>query len=171
MLVSSLTLMLSYACYFYQDLCFGPRNYYSLTPFLILLTVRGLLALPGWLGARGFDAKRSEATVSLLLWLSIIYMLCFSLPPLVKKYSGDYWWVTDKIHKAVKAQGISNAVVFIDVWHPPGITEPNRIPYGSGFQFNSFPALVGQLTRASRSAKSSSTDKAKVDGMLKRMKS
>ena len=137
MLSSSLTLMVSYFLYFYQDLCFGPRNYYSLTPFLIILTARGFFALPNWLREKGFDAKRSEATLYLLLFLSIIYMVSFSLPSLVKKYSNDYWWVTDKIHKAVKAQGITNAIVFIDVWYPPGITEPNHIPYGSGFQFNS----------------------------------
>ncbi len=65
-----------------------------------------------------------------------IYSLS-SLPSLIKKYSSDYWWVTDKIHKAVEAEGIHNAIVFIDVWYPPGVTEPNRIPYGSGFQFNS----------------------------------
>ena len=137
MLSSSLTLMVSYAFYFYQDLCFGPRNYYSLTPFLIMFTARGVLELPNWLRERGFDAKRSEATLYLILFFSIIYMLSFSLPSLIKKYSNDYWWVTNKIHKAVKAQSISNAIVFIDVWYPPGITEPNRIPYGSGFQFNS----------------------------------
>jgi hypothetical protein len=64
-------------------------------------------------------------------------MMSFTFPSLVKKYSNDYWWVTDKIHKEVIKQGITNAIIFIDVWHPPGITEPNHIPYGSGFQFNS----------------------------------
>ena len=137
MLFSSLTLMVSYAFYFYQDLCFGPRNYYSLVPFLAILTARGFLALPGWLREKGFDLKRSAATLYILLFLCILSMVSFSLPPLLKKYSNDYWWVTGKIHRAVKAEGISNAIVFIDVWHPPGITEPNRIPYGSGFQFNS----------------------------------
>ena len=137
MLFATLSLMGGYALYFYQDLCFGPRNYYSLTPFLILLTVRGFLAVPGWLRERGFDAKRSEATLYILLFLCIMYMFSSSLPSLIKKYSSDYWWVTDKIHKAVEADGIHNAIVFIDVWYPPGVTEPNRIPYGSGFQFNS----------------------------------
>lgn len=137
MLCATLSIMGGYALYFYQDLCFGPRNYYSLTPFLILLTVRAFLALPGWLRERGFDAKRSEATLYILLFVCIVYLFAFSLPPLIKKYSNDYWWVTDKIHREVTSQGIRDAIVFIDVWYPPGITEPNHIPYGSGFQFNS----------------------------------
>jgi hypothetical protein len=99
--------------------------------------VRGFLALPNWLEERGFDRRRTETSLYLLLFLCFLYVLLFSLPPLIKKYSNDYWWITDKIHTAIKKQGITNAVVFIDVWHPPHITKPNPIPYGSGFQFNS----------------------------------
>ena len=136
-LFSSMTLISSYFFYYYQDLCFGPRFYYSTTPLMIILTVRGFLALPEWLQKKGFDRRRTEASLYLLLFLCFLYMLSYSLPSLIKKYSNDYWWVTNKIHNAVKKQGITNAVVFIDVWHPPHITEPNLIPYGSGFQFNS----------------------------------
>ena len=136
-LTSSLTLITSYFFYYYQDLCFGPRFYYSLTPFMIILTVRCFLELPTWLQEKGFDRNRTEASLYLFLMLCILYMMSFTFPSLVKKYSNDYWWVTDKIHKEVIKQGITNAIIFIDVWHPPGITEPNYIPYGSGFQFNS----------------------------------
>jgi 4-amino-4-deoxy-L-arabinose transferase-like glycosyltransferase len=132
-----ISLVAGYFFYYYQDLCFGPRFYYSALPFLIILTVRGVLALPEWLHNKGFDRRRAEATLYLLLLLCFLFMFSFSLPSLIRKYSNDYWWVTDKIHKAVRAQGIYNAIVFIDVWYPPGITEPNLISYGSGFQFNS----------------------------------
>jgi hypothetical protein len=64
-------------------------------------------------------------------------MASFSFPSLIKKYSNDYWWVTDQIHEAVEKQKITNAIVFIDCWHPPDTTKPNLIYYGSGFQFNS----------------------------------
>jgi hypothetical protein len=64
-------------------------------------------------------------------------MFSFSLPQLVKKYSNDYWWVTDKLHTAVQKQSLTNAVVFVDCWHPPDVTQPNLLYYGSGFQFNS----------------------------------
>ncbi len=133
----SLVLIVSYFFYFYQDLCFGPRNFYSLLPFAVLLTVRGFLELPKWLALRGLDKRKTEATLFCLLLLFVFYTISLSIPSLINKYSDDYWWITDKIHKEVTKQGITNAIVFIDVWHPPGINQPNLIPYGSGFQFNS----------------------------------
>ena len=136
-LSSCVSVIIVYFFYWYQDLCFGPRFYYSLLPFMVIFTVRGFLELPNWLEKKGGDRHKIEASLFLLLFLCILYTLSFSLPSLIKKYSNDYWFVTDKIHTAVKKQGITNAVVFIDVWHPPHITEPNLIPYGSGFQFNS----------------------------------
>jgi hypothetical protein len=136
-LISSLTLIVSYSFYFYQDLCFGPRNFYSLLPFAVILTVRGFLELPKWLEAKGFERLKTEATLYFLLLVCLFYTTSFSIPSLIKKYSDDYWWITDKIHKEVRRKGITNALVFIDVWHPSHITEPNLIPYGSGFQFNS----------------------------------
>jgi hypothetical protein len=37
----------------------------------------------------------------------------------------------------VQQQEITNAIVFMDCWHPPETTAPRLIYYGSGFQFNS----------------------------------
>ncbi|MBW1855421.1 MAG: glycosyltransferase family 39 protein [Deltaproteobacteria bacterium] len=136
-LLSSLTLILGYFFYYHQDYIFGPRFYYSLTPFLIILTARGFLGIPHWLEKKRFNKRKIEASLYLLLLLCFLYTLSFSLPSLVKKYSDDYWWVTDKLHKTVKEQGITNAIVFIDCWHPPKIKKPNLIYYGSGFQLNS----------------------------------
>ena len=146
-LFSSLTLMVSYAFYFYQDLCFGPRNFYSFIPFALILTVRGFLELPQWLEAKGFDRRRAEAGLYILLLLSFLYTISFSMPSLIKKYSDDYWWITDKIQKEVLRQDITNAIVFIDVWQPPHLTQPNIILYGSGFQFIS-PDLKDEVIYA-----------------------
>jgi len=132
-----IAVIVSYFFYWYQDLCFGPRYYYSLLPFLIIFTVRGFLHLPVWLEQKGYDKRKTKASLCLFISLCILYTFLFSLPALFKKYSNDYWFVTDKIHQEVKEQGITNAIVFIDVWHPPHTTKPNWIPYGSGFQFNS----------------------------------
>ncbi|MBW1839299.1 MAG: glycosyltransferase family 39 protein [Deltaproteobacteria bacterium] len=136
-LISSLTLIVSYFFYYYQDLCFGPRFYYSLTPLMVILTVRGFLELPHWLEKKRFDKRKTKASLYLLLFLCFLYTFSVSLPSLIKKYSNDYWFVTDKIHHAVKSQGITNAVIFIDAWHPPYITKPNLLVYGLGFLFNS----------------------------------
>ena len=136
-LCASISLIFSYFFYYHQDYIFGPRFYYSLTPFMIILTVRGFLEIPYWLEKKHFSRKTTESTLYLCLFLCLLYMVSFSLPSLIKKYSNDYWWVTDKLHEAVEKQGITNAIVFIDCWHPPDITKPNLIYYGSGFQFNS----------------------------------
>ena len=136
-LYASLTLILGYFFYYHQDYIYGPRFYYCLIPFMIILTVRGFLVIPSWLETKHFNKRKAEASLYLFLVFCFFYSLSFSLPPLIKKYSNDYWWVTDKIHKAVKKQGITNAIVFIDCWHPLDPTKPRLIYYGSGFQFNS----------------------------------
>jgi len=146
-LLSSITLILSYFFYFYQDLCFGPRLYYSLTPFMIILTVRGFLGISDWLEKKHFSKRKTEASLYLFLVICFLYTLSFSLPSLIKKYSNDYWWVSDKIQKTVKKQGITNAIVFIDCWHPPSTTKPSLLYYGSGFQFNS-PSLKDEVIYA-----------------------
>lgn len=139
-LIACFIVILSYFFYWYQDLCFGPRFYYSLSPFMIIFTVRGFLELPNWLAKKGCDRRRTEASLYLLVLFCFFYTFSLSLPSLIKKYSTDYRWITDKIHNAVKEQSITNAIVFIDVWKPAYVTGPNIILYGSGFQFNS-PAL------------------------------
>jgi len=136
-LSASLVLTISYFFYFHQDYIFGPRFYYCLTPFLIIFTVRAFLALPPWLETKHFDKRRTEATLSLLLLICVTCAVLFSVPSLIKKYSSDYWWVTSKLHNTVKEQGITNAIIFVDCWHPPDIPQPNLIYYGSGFQYNS----------------------------------
>jgi hypothetical protein len=114
---------------------------------MIILTVRGFLSLPQWLERRGYNKRRTEATLYLTVALFFLYTFSVSFPSLVTKYSNDYWWVTDKIHKAVQEQGITNAIVFIDCWHPPDTPKPRLIYYGSGFQFN-FPDLDDEVIYA-----------------------
>jgi hypothetical protein len=133
---SALALIVSYFFYYHQDYIYGPRFYYSLTPFLIIFTVRGFLALPSWLEKKGFMKRTAEASLFLFLLLCFLYTLSVSFPTLIKKYSDDYWWVTDKLHRKVEEQGITNAIVFINCWHPLDPEKPHLIYYGSGFQFN-----------------------------------
>jgi hypothetical protein len=144
---ASVLLMGSYFFYYHQDLIFGPRFYYNIIPFLIILTARGILALPQWLEGKGFHKGRVTATLYLFLLACFLYSFVFSIPQLVKKYSHDYWWVTDKLHTLVQEQGLSNAIVFMDCWHPPQTPTPRLIYYGSGFQFNS-PQLTDDVIYA-----------------------
>jgi hypothetical protein len=146
-LYASLALMGGYFFYYYQDYCFGPRFYYSLTPLMVILTVRGFFELVHWLGTKRFIRSKTESTLYLFLFICLLYMFSFTFPQLVKKYSKDYWWVTDKLHNAVQKQGLTNAVVLVDCWHPPEVSQPNLLYYGSGFQFNS-PDLHDEIIYA-----------------------
>lgn len=136
-LYSSLSLIASHFFYYHQDYIYGPRFYYSLTPFLIVLTVRGFLGIPGWLETSAFQRGKTRASLYLLVVLCFFYAFSVSFPALIKKYSDDYWWVTDKLHKMVRKQEITNAIIFMDCWHPVDNPVPRLIYYGSGFQFNS----------------------------------
>lgn len=147
LLLSSLSLVISYFFYYYQDLCFGPRFYYSSAPLLIVLTVRGFLKIPTMLAKFSFNKLKVETTLYLLLSLCFTYTLFFSLPALFKKYSNFYWHVDNTLHKTVTQTKITNAIVFINIMHPPGTsidatvppgtTIPNLPVYGSGFLYNS----------------------------------
>ena len=116
-------------------------------PFMIVLTVRGFRGIPSWLEKNQFNRGKTKASLYLLVVLCSLYTFSFSFPSLIKKYSNDYWWVTDKLHKTVEKQGITNAIVFIDCWHPPDPDKPHLIYYGSGFQFNS-PDLTDEVIYA-----------------------
>ncbi len=136
-----------YFFYYHQDLIFGPRFYYCMTPFLIMLSARCFLALPRWLEEKGFSKRRVTATLYLALVFCFLDSFALSVPRLVKQYSHDYWWVTDKLHTTVRRQGITNAIVFMDCRHLPGTPAPRLIFYGSGFQFKS-PQLTDEVIYA-----------------------
>jgi hypothetical protein len=146
-LAGSVLLAGGYFFYYHQDLIFGPRFYYCMTPFLIMVSARCVLALPRWLEGRGFSKGRVTAALYFALAVCFLYSFAFSVPRLITQYSHDYWWVTDKLHTTVRQQGITNAVIFMDCWHPPGIPAPRLIYYGSGFQFNS-PQLTDDVIYA-----------------------
>jgi 4-amino-4-deoxy-L-arabinose transferase-like glycosyltransferase len=146
-LSSSITLMIGYFFYYFQDYCFGPRFYYSLLPFMIILTARGFFTLSEFLEHKQWNKRKVEVTLYVLLVLCSFYTFSVSLPRLVKKYSNDYWGVTSRIHTAVTEKGITNAIVFLDCWDAPDNTQPNLLYYGSGFQFNS-PDLKDEVMYA-----------------------
>ena len=129
--------MTGYFFYYFQDYCFGPRFYYSLLPFMIILTARGFFTLSEFLEHKQYNKRKVEATLYVLLVLCFLYTFSVSLPRLVKKYSNDYWGVTSRIHTAVTEKGITDAIVFLDCWDASDTTKPNLLYYGSGFQFNS----------------------------------
>jgi len=121
-----------YFFYFYQDLCFGPRFYYSCLPFIIMLTARALFQI-----TRGIASLRrcSELYVRqafmVLLVLSVLFSGCFRIPRLYQFYSDSFWEVDDKLMKKAQDLGITNAVIFQKSYGFKG----NDL--GSGFLYNS----------------------------------
>lgn len=134
---SCLCLAGGYFFYYYQDLCFGPRFYFCATPFLAMLTVRGILKVPELTEKLNLNRHRVSAVLILFITAFFLYSIAFSVPERYKKYASSYWFVNNRISALVKEHNITNAVVFIDVNLPRGIDTPNTLGYGQGFLHNS----------------------------------
>jgi len=133
-----------YFFYFFQDLCLGPRFYYSCLPFVVMLTARALFQI-----AQGIASLRrcSELYVRqvfmVLLVLSVLFCGCFRIPRLYQFYSDSFWEVDDKLMKKVKTLGIKNALIFQKSYGQ----KLKDSDLGSGFLHNT-PGLNGPIVFA-----------------------
>jgi len=142
--LSGLSLVAAYFFYYYQDLCFGPRFFFSMVPLLAVLSARGIVAAQNLLAKISPHRQKADAAVFVILLCCILYMLCFSMPRLYRKYAADYWFVSDNICSTVRANSITNAVIFVDVSIPRTARVPNLLFYGEGFLLNE-PGLDGDV--------------------------
>jgi len=127
-IISSISLLIFYFFYYFPYMTFGPRFLYSSMPFLVLLTARGVLCIPEKMAEKSYICKEScEIAIMLIISISIIFMIVFSLPKLFNEYHG-YFGVDKKLHESVEKNKIHNAVVFIDT---------SATNYSIGFQYNS----------------------------------
>ncbi|MDQ1328823.1 MAG: hypothetical protein QG641_2109, partial [Candidatus Poribacteria bacterium] len=114
LLGSASSLSFAYFFYWFQDWCFGPRFMFESTIAFIILTARGIIALPD-IAREMFQAKNMQKVSGII---AIFLILCFcigfssNLPALIKTYSSNYWSVNGKVQKAVKNLCIENAVIF-----------------------------------------------------------
>jgi hypothetical protein len=124
-------LTLAQGAYFYHGIYLGPRHLYEALPFLLLLTARGIVALPGALAAvtralwPRWDARRMlnvgyaarGATIALLLTLGAC-SVCYYIPRQLDLYAGftglPYWKPVDAA--AIYAFHPANAVVVTGDW-------------------------------------------------------
>jgi len=113
--VSAVSLALAYVFYWFQDWCFGPRLVYEATAPLVLLTARGILAVPRV--ARdvfGIGSRRAvKGTLAVLLLLCVALGLLTALPAAMRLYGHDYRGVNRDVQRAVRSRGITNAVVLV----------------------------------------------------------
>jgi len=115
LLGSASSLSFAHFFYWFQDWCFGPRFMFESTIAFIILTARGIIALPD-IAREMFQVKNMQKVKGII---AIFLVLCFcigfssNLPALVKTYSSNYWGINGKVQKAVKNLCIENAVIFV----------------------------------------------------------
>lgn len=128
-----------YFFYFYQDLCLGPRFYYSCLPFIIMLTARALFQITqGIASLRRCSELYVRQAFMVLLVLSVLFCGCFRMPRLYQFYSDSFWEVDDKLMKKAQDLGITSAVIFQKSYGFKG----NDL--GAGFLYNS-PGLDSSI--------------------------
>ena len=119
LLGSASSLSFAYFFYWFQDWCFGPRFMFESTFAFIILTARGIIALPE-IFREMFQAQNMQKIKGII---AILLVLCFcvgfssNLPALVKTYSSNYWGVNGKVQKAANSMGIDNAVIFVKSYY------------------------------------------------------
>jgi hypothetical protein len=108
-------LVAAYFFYWYQDLIFGPRFLFEGLGFLVLLTVRGLEAMPQFVNRLFRTALTGESwsrSLGRSLPLVLLLAAAVSVPPLyIHKYR-NYFGITGSTLEKVRRAGLANALVF-----------------------------------------------------------
>ena len=135
LLAAFASLPILYYFYWFQDLCFGPRYLYEGLAPILLLSARGLVEFPGFVGqAAGGDAQtRTRNAVVVAAALSLAATAAIGVPRLLVTYGDRYWGVDNRLYARVTEKGINNAVVFV------GNARSDRMLnyYGAGLLHNS----------------------------------
>jgi len=104
-------LIIGYFFYFWIDFSFGPRFYFSATPFLLALSARGVYSFPEIL--RRFKRETIMSFISAVIILSFLFSFVIYIPGLTKEYHDHYnGLVNTKISDVAREKGIDNAVIF-----------------------------------------------------------
>jgi hypothetical protein len=137
LLAACVSLPAAYFFYWFQDLCFGPRFLYESLGPLLVLSARGVVEFPRFLGRlRGPETQsRSRNAMRWVLILSVLSTLGLGLPHLLRIYARNYWGVNDNVHAEVKRRNITNAVVFVNSLFPYFGKSWDSY-YGAGFLHN-----------------------------------
>lgn len=111
-----------YFFFYFDGNVYGPRYYYEVTFFLVILMAKGIAEFLGMnLRFKGIEAGRI-AFLSLFT-ATVIFEMFFIIPPLFKQYSAGFWHVDNLLKDEVKKRDIHNSVIFV----------APEMRYGSGF--------------------------------------
>ena len=116
------SLILAYFTYWHQDWCLGPRVLFSSTAAFVLLTARGIAAVPDIVhNLFGIvDKSRVKGYIAIILIACFCLGFASNIPSLLRVYSDGYWGANAQILKAVKKMQIENAIVFVRSDGPMG---------------------------------------------------
>jgi hypothetical protein len=127
LLASFVSLPALYFFYWWHDLCFGPRFLYEGLAPVLLLSARGLVEYPGFVGN---DAEsRTRNTMLLVAVFCLATIATVGMPRLQHNYGLRAYGVDDRVHCEAKKSGAAHSIVFV------GPEQPATY-YGAGFQFN-----------------------------------
>lgn len=127
-----LAYIFAYSGHYYHSLSYGPRHYFELLPLFLLLSARGLRALPRMITSlRISDAMHARTVTAGLCLVAVTICALGHLPPRLKVYEarGDFYdvrWVYQMID--------APSVVFVEKTPMPKLR-----PYEAGFQLNNVP--------------------------------
>jgi len=104
-------LIIGYFFYYWIDFSFGPRFYFSATPFFLVLTARAVHNFPEV--CRNIFRQKTMSFLSAFLVLSFLFSLAIYYPNLTKEYHNHYnGLVNTKISSVAKENNIDNALIF-----------------------------------------------------------
>ncbi len=149
-----LSLLVGYAFYWGTFLLLGARLVFESAALLVLLSARGICAIPLLLkrAAPRISLRRIHAAISIVLAAFALYAFIVRLPGWVwpqgtrspKETIGhNFSSTTPDIHKAVESANIGKALVIMNLLSSP----PPHFPkggWGSGFLYND-PALKAKI--------------------------
>ena len=95
-----------YFFYFYQDLFFGPRFFYSFTPILLLFIARSVTEI-------SLDSKFQPQILIPLLVLAILFSVPKTLPAFIKRYDPSKTQA-GKLKEQIRKNADKPTIVFLD---------------------------------------------------------
>lgn len=115
LLASGVSLAVFQFCYWYQDLCFGPRFLYEASVTWLALTARGMLAAFDKVAGEPDPTVRGRRHRFLVSVLAVGWAigLGISVPARVRDYADAYWGVDRTLLNALERQHIREGLVFV----------------------------------------------------------
>ena len=142
-----LSLTFFYYFYFFQSITYGPRFLYEAFPGLVILSVRGMQIIPGFirdLFKENFSLERIKSKTSFIIIIAFALYIFVGFPYLIREYSFDYWEVSREMDRELKSLKIENAVVFVKFEYDDSDEEIHNVfgayhfgPWNSAFLYNS----------------------------------